>query len=421
MNHYVLRVEKVHSASELKGRAGHIQRQQGEREYLDNESTADDTHLLGGTSEEQTLAMWREDLPDSYRKDAVLAGEIVVGGSPAWFEGASREEQDAYFRDALEWVKERHGEENILTAYVHRDEATPHMHVMFTPIRERETDEGETKKSLSFKSYYGGRSNMSKVQDDFHRNVAERHGFDRGEVGSRAKHTTTRQYQGALRRNARDAAEAYNGWKSDPKRIKELREEGLSRKEAPIREAFEAGYAHQNVRNIEKLFSLRDKREWIERINKVSEERAVAYQKLAEKHDYLLDKTDRLERENAVLRDDQGKLQQENQELRRQLQNASSRIKTQREANIWAVNRLKDIDYEKTPADRKARTDWALRQIQQANINSPAHLQELRTTYGNWELPGTPGGAPLLPHQQKARDMARGMGRGKRGDSDASR
>ena len=39
----------------------------------------------------------------------------------------SREEQDAYFRDALDWLKGRHGAENVVYAGIHRDETTPHL------------------------------------------------------------------------------------------------------------------------------------------------------------------------------------------------------------------------------------------------------------------------------------------------------
>ncbi len=51
----------------------------------------------------------------------------------------TRDEQDAYFRRALEWIEDRHGKENVLSAVIHRDEATPHMTVMTIPL----DDQGE--------------------------------------------------------------------------------------------------------------------------------------------------------------------------------------------------------------------------------------------------------------------------------------
>ncbi|MBO4679635.1 MAG: plasmid recombination protein, partial [Lachnospiraceae bacterium] len=52
------------------------------------------------------------------------------------------------------------GEENILSAVVHLDERTPHMHVCFVPI----TKDGK----LSSKTVIGGPVGLVKLQDDFY-------------------------------------------------------------------------------------------------------------------------------------------------------------------------------------------------------------------------------------------------------------
>lgn len=38
--------------------------------------------------------------------------------------------------DAVEYLQERYGQENIIAASIHRDETAPHMHVLFTPVAE---------------------------------------------------------------------------------------------------------------------------------------------------------------------------------------------------------------------------------------------------------------------------------------------
>ena len=38
-----------------------------------------------------------------------------------------------YFRDSLEWLKQRHGAENVVYAGIHRDETTPHMYAYVVP------------------------------------------------------------------------------------------------------------------------------------------------------------------------------------------------------------------------------------------------------------------------------------------------
>ena len=48
-------------------------------------------------------------------------------------QGKPKSEQDAYFRDSLEWLKQRHGAENVVYAGIHRDETTPHMYAYVVP------------------------------------------------------------------------------------------------------------------------------------------------------------------------------------------------------------------------------------------------------------------------------------------------
>lgn len=44
------------------------------------------------------------------------------------------EEQRAFFEASYDFCKKRYGEENVVSAYVHMDEVTPHMHFAFVPI-----------------------------------------------------------------------------------------------------------------------------------------------------------------------------------------------------------------------------------------------------------------------------------------------
>lgn len=59
-----------------------------------------------------------------------------------------------FFNAVYKWFSERYGEDNIVTAAVHMDETTPHMHLQFTPIIEKKgirklcAKECETKRTL---------------------------------------------------------------------------------------------------------------------------------------------------------------------------------------------------------------------------------------------------------------------------------
>ena len=103
----------------------------------------------------------------------------------------SKEEQDAYFRDALKWLQDRHGAENVVLAGVHRDERAPHMYAYVVPI------DSETGR-LNAKKWFGGAKALNNMQTDFAKNVATAYGFERGIEGSKAKHQQVSQYYAKL-------------------------------------------------------------------------------------------------------------------------------------------------------------------------------------------------------------------------------
>jgi hypothetical protein len=128
-------------------------------------------------------------LPEKRRKDAVLCIEYMISASPQWFEGKAREQQDAYFKDAKRWLIERHGAGNLLDFSIHRDEKSPHAVAYLIPL-----DEGK----LNAKRWLGGRAVLSKMQTDFANHVGRSHGLERGIEGSKATHTTVKDFYAAL-------------------------------------------------------------------------------------------------------------------------------------------------------------------------------------------------------------------------------
>ena len=68
------------------------------------------------------------------RKDAVTLCSWVVTAP----EDLPQDRQEDFFKGVYNWFAERYGEGNIVTAAVHRDETTPHMHFQFVPITEKD-------------------------------------------------------------------------------------------------------------------------------------------------------------------------------------------------------------------------------------------------------------------------------------------
>lgn len=131
------------------------------------------------------------------RKDCPTSLEYVISASPEFFEKASASEQREYFNSALKFIKNRHEVENVISAVVHMDEETPHMHVVVVPIRKNEKG-----LRLDPKSFCTPRE-LSKLQTDFNKQVAKKFNLERGE-SSDVKHQTTAEHNRQLQRENKE-------------------------------------------------------------------------------------------------------------------------------------------------------------------------------------------------------------------------
>ena len=94
------------------------------------------------------------------RRDSTRFVDTLITASPEFFKKKSPKEIQAFFQRAAEFLIGRVGRENIVSAVVHMDEKTPHLHLCFTPI----TEDGR----LSAKEILGNRAQLSQWQDEFH-------------------------------------------------------------------------------------------------------------------------------------------------------------------------------------------------------------------------------------------------------------
>ena len=119
MGYAILRTQKLKSPVAVRRSMKHAFREQ-ETPNADPQRVTENTHI-GANSVAEGIAAFNAALPAKFRKDAVLAIEYLVTASPEDMHGKSRQEQDAYFRDALEWLRSKHGSDQVVYACIHRD------------------------------------------------------------------------------------------------------------------------------------------------------------------------------------------------------------------------------------------------------------------------------------------------------------
>ncbi|MCI6359325.1 MAG: plasmid recombination protein [Clostridiales bacterium] len=116
------------------------------------------------------------------RSDSVRVVEALVTASPEFFKGKKKSEVKDYFTEALDFIQKYQSKDTIISAVVHMDEKTPHMHLCFVPLTED--------KRLSAKEIVGNKEKLTWWQDEFWKHMVKKYpDLERGESASETGRT----------------------------------------------------------------------------------------------------------------------------------------------------------------------------------------------------------------------------------------
>jgi hypothetical protein len=116
------------------------------------------------------------------RKDSVRVVETLVTASPEFFKSKKKAEVRAFFEEALRFIEKYQSKETIISAVVHMDEKTPHMHLSFVPLT--------PDKRLSAKDIVGNKKKLTWWQDAFWKHMVKKWpDLERGESASETGRT----------------------------------------------------------------------------------------------------------------------------------------------------------------------------------------------------------------------------------------
>ena len=246
ISYQVLRIEKF-SKGDLGKIGAETERTTKHHRNEDIDSERTPLNYYFKKSEGGLHAQWKQTMQDlnatfKETKKAVAFEGVIVTSDKAFFEEHGYVpgeplplELQKFFADSYAFLKRQigyhGGDQNILSAVVHLDEATPHLQLYYIPV----VDEGRKKvyakgadgkvlrnekgspvqaKDSNGKSIFtsaklkrpkvcssefweqrGAQISYGNLQDEFHEQVAWRYGLERGEVGSNKKHTTKYQWK----------------------------------------------------------------------------------------------------------------------------------------------------------------------------------------------------------------------------------
>ena len=123
--------------------------------------------------------------------------EYIITSDKAFFETIGKDETRRYFETAYKFVCEYKdlGEQYILSAKVHMDEETPHMHLVFIPVIHTKDKKGNDIDKIACSEFWKAKDSYRQLQDAFFEfMVANKFELERGNPSEKV-HLSVKDYK----------------------------------------------------------------------------------------------------------------------------------------------------------------------------------------------------------------------------------
>lgn len=204
MSKVCVHINKIKSMGTLKSRWNHDINEQFRKEHVNNADSdryADNDVLHACTNDEGLEISYDKAVKNrisgltqsngkKLRKDHILAYDVVLEFGDKDDIEAEGLDVNEWEKRSLEWLKETFnvagdGKDNVISVVCHKDESSPHIHAIITPVDERG--------HLCARSFTNGSAALSHLQTAYAEKLKDL-GIERGIPGSSAHHKSNRQY-----------------------------------------------------------------------------------------------------------------------------------------------------------------------------------------------------------------------------------
>ena len=125
------------------------------------------------------------DLKGQIRSNSNIICEMVFTSDQKFFDEIGYTESQRYFKESYEFICKYKdlGEQNIISAVVHMDEDTPHMHLLFIPVVHTIDKQGNKIDKVCCRDFWRGKNSYRDLQNAYFKHIFEK-GFklERGEL-----------------------------------------------------------------------------------------------------------------------------------------------------------------------------------------------------------------------------------------------
>lgn len=124
-------------------------------------------------------------LKGQIRSNSNIICEMVFTSDQKFFDEIGYEESKRYFTESYNFIcnYKNLGEQNIISAVVHMDEDTPHMHLLFIPVVHTTDKQGNKIDKVCCRDFWRGKNSYRDLQNAYFKHISEK-GFklERGEL-----------------------------------------------------------------------------------------------------------------------------------------------------------------------------------------------------------------------------------------------
>lgn len=265
--------------------------------------------------------------------------EYIITSDKQFFEKIGEEETKRYFETAYKFVAEYKnlGEQYIMSAKVHMDEESPHMHLIFLPVVHSKDKKGNDIDKLACSEFWKEKDSYRRLQDAFHQymtshNFELKRGIQKEETGR--EHINLTEYKEIT--NFEKTKEILNNIKLELPNIPDIADININRLSKK-----------RDEKILEKIIKPKD-----ELINELYEDKLLLHQKLS-KQSKMVEKAEKYEKEREKIIADNEKLHNQVEQIKSEFKEKEfniewkykSKIKSLEKENI-KLNKIIDKFYE---------------------------------------------------------------------------
>ena len=183
MSYAIIRNEKL-TRTEAKGSYVHNERRT--RGHTNKDIDSEKTHLNYYLKKNELSYIKEFDrlkkenhLQGHIRSNSIIMCEMLFTSDKEFFDEIGEKESKRYFEESYNFIcsYKNLGEKNIISAVVHLDEGTPHMHLIYIPVIHTKDKEGKEIDKICCRDFWKGRDSYRQLQNAFFEYITSK-GFE---------------------------------------------------------------------------------------------------------------------------------------------------------------------------------------------------------------------------------------------------